>query len=132
MYDYVDLDFEIISMKPMVIKAVADDEELTITALPVVLKVLKYGNNYSIWVNVLVSTKTNKPRPGPQCSPVVITSRPAKAGKIEIVSDGALRLRLSDGSEKEIVIKPTNLSLYPDYRDQFGAPCVILNWAVFW
>ena len=51
--------------------------------------------------------KTNKPRPGPQCSPVVITSKPAKAGRIEIVSDGALRLRLGDGNEKEIVIKPT-------------------------
>ncbi|BDR91662.1 hypothetical protein [Vulcanisaeta souniana] len=37
MYNYLDLDFEITSMKPMVIKALVDDEELTITALPVVL-----------------------------------------------------------------------------------------------
>ncbi len=132
MYDYVDLDFEIVSMRPMIIKALVDDEEVIITALPIVLKVLKYGNNYSIWLNVLISTKTNKPRPGPQCSPVIITSRPAKAEKVEVVSDGVLRLKLSDGSEREVRIKPTNISFYPDYRDQLGAPCVVLNWSAFW
>ncbi|ADN50932.1 hypothetical protein [Vulcanisaeta distributa] len=132
MYNYLDLDFEITSMKPMVIKALVDDEELTITALPVVLKVLKYENNYSIWVNVIVSTKTNKPRPGPQCNPTVIMSRPAKAERIEVINDGVLKLKLSDGDEKEVIIKPTNISFYPDYRDQFGSPCIILNWSVFW
>ncbi len=78
MYNYLDLDFEIISIKPMVIKALVDDEELTITALPVVFKVLKYENNYSIWVNMIVSTKTNKPRPGPQCNPTVIMVDPPR------------------------------------------------------
>lgn len=132
MYNYLDLDFEIVSIKPMVIRALVDDEELTITATPVVLKVLKYENNYSIWVNVLVSTKTNKPRPGPQCNPAIVMSRPAKAERMEVVNDGVLKLRLGDGSEKEVIIKPTNISFYPDYRDQFGSPCIVLNWSVFW
>ncbi|WP_243671351.1 hypothetical protein [Vulcanisaeta sp. JCM 16161] len=122
----------LVSIKPMVIKALVVDEELTITAMPVVLKVLKYENNYSIWVNVLVSTKINEPRPGPQCNPVIVMGRPAKAERIEVVNDGVLRLKLGDGSEKEVIIKPTNISFYPDYRDQFCSPCIVLNWSVFW
>ncbi|ABW01127.1 hypothetical protein [Caldivirga maquilingensis] len=100
MYNYLDLDFEIISIKPIVIKALVNDEELIIKAYPVVFKVLKYEDKYSIWVNVVVSARTNKPRPGPQCNPSVIMSRPAKAEKIEVISDGNLKLRLNDGSEK--------------------------------
>ncbi|MGC9227708.1 hypothetical protein [Caldivirga sp.] len=131
-YNYQDLDFEVISVKPMVIKALVEDEELIINVYPMVTKVLKYGKDYSIWVNVVVSVKTNKPKPGPPCNPNIVVSRSAKADKVEVLSDGILRLRLSDGTEKDVTIKSTNVSFYPDYRDQFGAPCTIVNWSVFW
>jgi hypothetical protein len=48
MYDYVDVNYEIVSCNPLVVKVITDEEELTITAYPVVLRVMKLDNEYSV------------------------------------------------------------------------------------
>ncbi|KUO82321.1 MAG: hypothetical protein L7H08_09090 [Vulcanisaeta sp.] len=132
MHDYVDVDYEVVSWNPLVMRVITDEEELTVTGYPVILRVMKVNNKYSVWVNVIISTRTNKPRPGPLCTPTMLNARPAGIKGVDVVRDGSLTLKLSAGGALTIIIKPTNISVYPDYRDQFGSPCVMLNWAVFW
>lgn len=132
MYDYADEDFEVIELKPLKIKVITDDEELLIIGYPVLLRVLRLDNNYSIWINVIISTKSSKPRPGPQCSPTIITARPGKIDNLQVIENGEITIKFKDGTLKKVLIRPTNISIYPEYRDQFGSPCIILNWAVFW
>jgi hypothetical protein len=132
MHDYVDVDYEVVSWNPLVMRVVTDDEELTIIGYPVILKVMKVNNKYSVWVNVIVSTRTNKPRPGPLCTPTMFNAKPAGIKEVNVVKDGSLTLRFSTEGTMSIIIKPTNISVYPDYRDQFGSPCIILNWTAFW
>jgi hypothetical protein len=69
MYDYVDVDYEVVSWNPLVMRVITDEEELTVTGYPVILRVMKINNKYSAWVNIIISTRTNKPRPGPSVHP---------------------------------------------------------------
>jgi hypothetical protein len=62
----------------------------------------------------------------------MLNARPAGIKGVDVIKDGSLTLKLSTGDVLTIIIKPTNISVYPDYRDQFDSPCVMLNWAAFW
>ena len=88
MHDYVDVDYEVVSWNPLVMRVITDEEELTVTGYPVILRVMKVNNKYSVWVNVIISTRTNKPRPGPLCAPTMLNARPAGIKEVDVVRDG--------------------------------------------
>lgn len=112
-------------------KIETDEENIELTIHPVLLKVFRKDDKYSFIVQNLISVKTDKPRFGPLCSSNTLNSRPAKIRKVEVLVEPKIVLK---AGEKifNIVVNVTNVSIYPEYRDSFGSPCVIVSTVILY
>ncbi|BAB66635.1 hypothetical protein [Sulfurisphaera tokodaii] len=108
-----------------------EDENILIVIHPVIVKVFRKDQKYSFVVNNVISVHTDKPRFGPLCSGNVINSRPAKIKKIEIMEEPKIDVRV-DNRLFEILINVTNISIYPEYRDPYGSPCVTVSTVILY
>ncbi|AEE94497.1 conserved hypothetical protein [Acidianus hospitalis W1] len=112
-------------------KIETDEENLELILHPVLLKVFKKDDKYSFVVQNIISVNTDKPRFGPLCSSNTLNSRPAKIRRTEVLKEPKIVLKM-DEKIFNIIINVTNISIYPDYRDSFGSPCVMVSTVVLY
>lgn len=121
--------YELVGVEEGKYRIVTEDEEIVLVVHPVLVNVLKKGDKLTFVVNNVVSVHTNTPKFGPPCSPNMVGSRPAKIKSVETLSEPKVRARV-EGKVFEISVVVTNVSVFPEHRDPFGAPCVIVSTVV--
>jgi hypothetical protein len=112
-------------------KIETDEENIELILYPVLLKIFKKDDRYSFVVQNVISINTDKPRSGPLCSSNTTNSRPAKIRKIEILNEPKITVKVNERIFN-ILINITNISIYPEYRDSFGSPCVFVSTVVLY
>jgi len=123
--------FELIGVEEGKYVVETEEEKLTIKIIPIVLNVVEEEEKVGIIVTNVISVTTNKPKFGPLCDPIMTKSKPLKIMSFNEEKKAKVRVKVND-KIIEGVIKVTNISVYGEYRDPFGSPCVIVNTVVLY
>ncbi|QXJ29454.1 hypothetical protein J5U23_02323 [Saccharolobus shibatae B12] len=72
---------------------------------------------------------TDKPKFGPLCDPGEMSSKPSKIRSFK--EEKETKVKVNDKViEAKVIV--TNISVYGEYRDPFGLPCVVVNTVVLY
>jgi len=123
--------FELIGIEEGKYTVETDEEKLTIKLIPIVLNVVEEEGKVGIILTSIISATTEKPKFGPLCDPVMTKSKPSKIISFNEEKKAKFKVKVKD-KIVEGVIKVTNISVYGEYRDPVGSPCVIVNTVVLY
>ncbi|NON61463.1 hypothetical protein [Acidianus sp. RZ1] len=125
------LDFETESIKVGVYLSRTNDENLKIRVFIIPTHLIKRDDHYSVMFNTIVTTDSDKIKPGEMCNPQNILSHKGKVlENMEVVSKPETIIRADD---RRIIIslELTSVVVYPELRDPSGSPCVVASWIYF-
>ena len=124
-------EYEVISSIPGVIRAKVNGEGLTVRVFPVPVHVFESDGKISVQLTAVITADTDRQRPGEICAPQkMLTHNDHPPQEVEVVSKPRLEIRAGDRT-LEITLEITNLTVFPDLRDQSGSPCVTVSWVAF-
>ena len=124
-------EYEIASIYPGVIKAKVSGENLTIRIFLIPLHVFESDGKFSVQVSAVTAVDTDKPRFGELCSPQnMMSHKGVPSESVEVIVKPKMEVKVGD-KVIEATLEVTNITVFPDPRDQSGSPCVMVSWVVF-
>ncbi|EZQ06693.1 hypothetical protein CM19_07030 [Candidatus Acidianus copahuensis] len=123
------VNYEVIKITEGRYRLKVGQEDVLIKTFPVILNVFETPDKEtSFSVNVVVSVDSQQKKFGTLCNPSMINHPPVE---VEIIErrDAEVLLKVND-KERKVKIIATNISIYPEYRDNLGNPCTAVNWVI--
>lgn len=121
-------EFEVISVRPQVMKADIKGEIITIMVYLIPVAIVTENDKVVSVVSIpFVTVVSDRPRAGEKCVPEKMMNHESVVPDAKIVDEGGTELKVE---EKKLLLraKVTNINVYPDLRDDFGNPCVNVGW----
>ncbi|QGA53829.1 hypothetical protein GFS03_04135 [Sulfolobus sp. E5-1-F] len=121
--------FEVINVKPLIVKFSVKDENITLMfyLIPNLVRIEK-DQVVSVVSSAIFSVFSDKPRFDDMCDPRKFINKTPIIPEITTIDEGGTEIRVNDKKIIKIKAKITNINVYSDLRDNLGNPCVNVSW----